>query len=64
MKVNGYVVWLEGSQGGRSGGWRGKICCRVRKRAIGILKVNDFTEVDLGNEIVVEEKVGRGRYGE
>lgn len=59
-----YVIWLEGSQSGRCGGWRGQICCGVRKGAIGILKVNDFNEVDLWDEIVVEEEVGSGGYSE
>ncbi len=36
----------------------------MRKWAIGILKVNHFTEVDLGNKAVVKEEVGSGRYGE
>lgn len=36
----------------------------MRKGAIGILKVNDFNEVDLWDEIVVEEEVGSGGYGE
>ena len=60
-----YVIWLKGSKRRSCGVGRGrKVCGRVREWSIGVLQIDHPSEADLGDEIVVEEKVGGGRDGE